>query len=172
MEVHYESLTVVETDVHYPTDVNLLWDALRCLLRVLGVGGWRQSAYLTEQVRKLFNRVRSAPQRRGRKGRRRVQAYLRRARSLVARAKQSLVALALVRAPQAVRAEVACYLEHARRQIDQIERRVLQGETIPHAEKVLSIFEPHTRWCAKGKAGRPVELGVPVCRGSHYFGGW
>ena len=37
MEVHYESLTVVETDVHYPTDVNLLWDALRCLLRVLGV---------------------------------------------------------------------------------------------------------------------------------------
>ena len=68
MEVHYESLTVVETDVHYPTDVNLLWDALRCLLRVLGaacpelgVGGWRQSAHLTEQVR-------SAPQRRGRKG--------------------------------------------------------------------------------------------------------
>ena len=24
-------------------------------------------------------------------------------------------------------------------------------------------FEPHTRWNAKGKAGRPVELGVPVC---------
>ena len=142
---------VVETDVHYPTDVNLLWDALRCLLRVLGmacpelgVGGWRQSTHLTEQVRKLFNRVRSAPQRRGRKGRRRVQAYLRRARSLAA--------LALVRAPQAVREEVACYLEHVRRQIDQIDRRVLQGETIPHAEKVLSIFEPHTRWCAKGKA--------------------
>ena len=77
MEVHYESLTVVETEVHYPTDVNLLWDALRCLLRVLGmacpelgVGGWRQSAYLTEQERKLFNRVRSAPRRRGQKGRR------------------------------------------------------------------------------------------------------
>ena len=34
--------------------------------------------------------------------------------------------------------------------------------TIPHTEKVLSIFEPHRRWCSKGKAGRPVELGVPV----------
>ena len=72
-----EDSFVVETEVHYPTDVNLLWDALRCLLRVLGVacpelgvGGCRQSAYLTEQVRKLFNRVRSAPQRRGQKGRR------------------------------------------------------------------------------------------------------
>ena len=95
MEVHYESLTVVETNVHYPTDVSLLWDALRCLLRVLpaaclecGVTGWRQ--------------------------------------------------------------------------IDQIDRRVLQGQRIPHEEKVFSIFEPHTRWCAKGKAGVAVELGVPV----------
>ena len=46
--------------------------------------------------------------------------------------------------------------------MDQMERRVLQGETIPHEEKVFSIFQPHTRWCAKGKAGVPVELGVPV----------
>ena len=33
--------------------------------------------------------------------------------------------------------------------------------------KVFSIFEPHTRWCAKGKAGRMVELGVPVCIVEH-----
>ena len=46
--------------------------------------------------------------------------------------------------------------------MDQVERRLLKGETIPHEEKVFSIFEPHTRWVAKGKAGRPVELGVPV----------
>ena len=30
-------------------------------------------------------------------------------------------------------------------------------------EKVFSIFESHTRWISKGKAGTPVELGVPVC---------
>ena len=51
---------------------------------------------------------------------------------------------------------------HARRQIDQVERRLLRGETIPHEEKVFSIFEEHTRWISKGKAGTPVELGVPV----------
>ena len=38
---------------------------------------------------------------------------------------------------------------------------MLQGERIPHQEKVFSIFEPHTRWICK--AGRPVELGVAVC---------
>ena len=54
------------------------------------------------------------------------------------------------------------FLEHARRQIDQIDRRLLKGETIPHAEKVFSVFEEHTRWISKGKAGTPVELGVPV----------
>ena len=40
---------------------------------------------------------------------------------------------------------------------------MLQSQTIPHDEKVLSLFEPHTRWLSKGKAGVPVELGVAVC---------
>ena len=47
--------------------------------------------------------------------------------------------------------------------MDPVERRLLKGETIPHEEKVFSIFEEHTRWVSKGKAGTPVELGVPVC---------
>ena len=33
---------------------------------------------------------------------------------------------------------------------------------IPQEEKIYSIYEPHTRWCSKGKAGQAVELGVPV----------
>lgn len=44
-----------------------------------------------------------------------------------------------------------------------LERRVLKGEVIPHEEKVFSLFEPHTEWVSKGKAGVPVELGVRVC---------
>ena len=52
--------------VHYPTDVSLLWDATRCLLRETGraaekyaVGGWRQWRHLSREVKKLFNKVRS-----------------------------------------------------------------------------------------------------------------
>ena len=55
------------------------------------------------------------------------------------------------------------YLSHAVRQADQTRRRLLLDETIPHGEKVFSIFEPHTRWISKGKAGCPAERGVPVC---------
>jgi hypothetical protein len=58
---------------------------------------------------------------------------------------------------------LARWIADAQRQIEQIDRRVLQGEVIPHAEKVFSIFEPHTEWVSKGKAGVPVELGVRVC---------
>ena len=52
---------------------------------------------------------------------------------------------------------------HAVRQVNQVDRRLPKGETIPQNEKVFSIFEPHTRWISKGKAGRPEEFGVPVC---------
>ncbi len=159
---------VVETDVHYPTDVNLLWDAMRCLIRVcaelasaFGLGGWRQSRHLRRQVKRLFNKIRNS--RRQRRHPDRVRVYLELCRSLVARAER------LRRELEAAGAEawdidtVQGLMDHALRQIDQIDRRLLQGEVIPHEEKVFSIFEPHTRWCAKGKAGRLVELGVPVC---------
>jgi hypothetical protein len=55
------------------------------------------------------------------------------------------------------------YIAHAERQIDQIRRRVVLDEKIPHQEKVFSLFEPHTEWISKGKAGVPQELGLSVC---------
>ncbi len=59
--------------------------------------------------------------------------------------------------------EIRGYMAHAERQTGQIRRRVMLGETIPHEEKVFSIFEQHTEWVSKGKAGVPVELGLRVC---------
>ncbi len=157
---------VVETDVHYPTDVNLLMDAMRCLVRATGraasehgVAGWRQWRHLTQSVKRLFNQVRST--RRARPER--VEAYLERCRYLVERAQVTLPDLALRGATPWKLVNIEYYLGHAVRQIDHVERRLLRGETIPQDEKVFSIFETHTRWISKGKAGTPVELGVPVC---------
>jgi hypothetical protein len=62
------------------------------------------------------------------------------------------------------------YTAHAERQIDQVRRRVVEGETIPHNEKVFSIFEEHTEWINKGKAGVPQELGRKVCVVKDQFG--
>ena len=46
--------------------------------------------------------------------------------------------------------------------IDLVERRLIQKETIPHEEKVFSLFEPHTEWIVKGKSRPPVELGHKI----------
>ena len=40
-----------------------------------------------------------------------------------------------------------------------VDRRLLQGQDIPSAEKLYSLFEPHTEWLTKGKLHPPVELG-------------
>ena len=158
---------VVETDVHYPTDVNLLWDAMRCVLRETGraagehaVKGWRQWRHLSQEVKKLFDKVRST--RRAKRHPERVEAYLARCRALVERAVETLGALRDRSVAESTCQSIEGFIAHARRQIDQVERRLLKDETIPHAEKVFSIFEEHTRWISKGKAGTPVELGVPV----------
>ncbi len=72
----------VETNVHYPTDVNLLWDAMRCtvreaasLARALQLGGWRQHRHIIGKVlKKSFNRVRTS--KRIRRSPARVEEYL------------------------------------------------------------------------------------------------
>lgn len=170
---------VVETDVHYPTDGHLLWDAMRTIVDVVGsaceangLGGWRQHRHhkqvlkrLLRKTQKLRNSTSADPAKQARKRQGIEQAYrdyLDKARGLLDKAQATLPLLSACGAETAV-TKIEHYAAHAQRQIDQIERRVLNGETIPHAEKVFSLFEPHTRWLSKGKAGVPVELGVAVC---------
>ena len=43
------------------------------------------------------------------------------------------------------------FRDHRDRQIDPIKRRFIEGETIPHDEKVFSLFQPHTEWISKSK---------------------
>ena len=122
--------------------------------------GWRQWRHLSREVKKLFNRVRST--RRAQRHPERVAAYVERCRALVERAEATLDVLRGQGVGELGCRSISGLVAHARRQIDQVERRLLRGETIPHEEKVFSIFEEHTRWVSKGKAGTPVELGVPV----------
>ena len=158
---------VVETDVHYPTDVSLLWDAMRCLLRETGraaaehdVRGLAPMEALDAVGAKAVSQGPFNPPYPSRSGWRNISRAARSSSSVPRRRFRVLVA----QGANAWTLEVIeGYLSHALRQIDQVDRRLLQGEVIPPHEKVFSIFEPHTRWIAKGKAGCPVELGVPVC---------
>jgi hypothetical protein len=180
---------VLETDVHYPTDCNVLLDAVRksietCaeLCAAEGLSEWRQSAYNLRQLKRAYRRVQQLkrssakdPDQRAARQAEIEQAhrdYLALAEQLLARARDTRARLFTIhRLPAALLAALDGYLAHGERQCDQIRRRVLEGERIPHAEKVFSIFEPHTEWISKGKAGVPVELGlrVAVVEDQHRF---
>jgi hypothetical protein len=89
--------------------------------------------------------------------------YVQQAQAHLQRAQQTRERLTPLVLFEAELAELDEFMTHAHRQIDQIERRVLQGQKIAHGEKVFSLFQPHTEWISKGKAGVPVELGLRVC---------
>ena len=113
-------------------------------------------------MKNLYNRVST----RARSSDERVEAYLTKCRELIDRVDCTLEELVKKSGDNTVRessVQVGFYRAYAEKFIDQIDRRLLKGETIPQEEKVFSISEEHTRWCSKGKAGKPVELGVPVC---------
>ena len=167
---------VVETNVHFPTDISLLWDAMRKAITLTAQwsetqqrSDWRQYRY---NLRQLKRKMREAQQskrrvRAAQSGNQVIEAhrnYLNQAQFYLNKIQATLSKLvAMTATERLLRIEIEGYLRHAQRQISQIERRVIQGETIPHEEKVFSIFEPHTEWISKGKAGVPVELGVKVC---------
>ncbi len=179
---------VVETDVHYPTDINLLWDAMRKVITLIaalyadwGLSDWRQSAYNLRQLKRAFRTAQKLkrstskdPDKQAAQAQRVVaahEAYLALAERLVRKAEASVVRLVCEhRLWPGELAELQRFIDHAWRQIEQIRRRVVQGERIAHEEKVFSVFEEHTEWINKGKAGVPVELGLRVCVLEDQFG--
>ncbi len=171
---------VVETDVHFPTDISLLYDAMRVLLRIcaqLGetytIKGWRQFKSNLKKLKKAVRIIQKLKHSTS-KDETKKQAKA----EQIVHAHQKLIDLSVVqlkRAEETIEllagqhhvcelplAKPREFIAHAQRQIDQIERRVMKGEAIPHDQKVFSLFEPHTEWISKGKAGVPVELGVRV----------
>lgn len=175
---------VVKTDVHFPTDVSLLCDAMRKVITLLAqwcaqcdMSDWRQSAHNVRDLKRLArtvqNKKRSKAQSEDKKAKNEAdiidahQALVKAAKRYLAKAKQTLATLAVQGKTDTLAAskqlKIEGFIQHATRQIDQIERRVVADESIPHCEKVFSTFEPHTEWISKGKAGVPVEFGLKVC---------
>lgn len=172
---------VVETDVHFPTDVSLLYDSTRKMLELCGrlceqcdVSEWRQFGYHISKfksqcrtIQKIKHSTSKDEQKRNDKEDELVGAYEVLAEmatdymNRVKRTRDSICDDSRVNTNNVN--ELDAYIQHTERQIGQIIRRVVEGEVIPHAEKVFSIFEPHTEWISKGKAGVPVELGLRVC---------
>lgn len=169
--------TVVETNIHHPTDATLLWDTVRTITRLVD----DLDEKLPRGVKGFTNRTRSA--------RRRMQALqrmtarqreqqqtpkyrelIRITEQVVRNAKQVIAAAKRIRRVDVVaRAvideickQITSFCKLGERVIDQTRRRVLQGETVPTEEKLYSIFEPHTDLIKRGKTLKPVEFGHKV----------
>lgn len=172
---------VVETNVHYPTDINLLFDAsckvitlLAALCLTLRFPGWENSKQLLCQIKQLFNKVRKLKSSTSEDADKKAlkekqikeahQCYIEAVAHCIEKVRKSLAQIHGGGLPVLKEvAEIRMYVDFAVKLIDQIERRVLKGEQIPHSEKIFSIFQEHTEWISKGKAGVPVELGLKVC---------
>jgi hypothetical protein len=179
---------VVETDVHYPTDINLLFDALRKVIVLimalcddLGVFGWRKGVYNLKKVKQYFRKAQQMKRSTSKDKTKRAKrdqliidahmAYVELANFFIDRAKETIGSICSTNFMANLRIiEIEKYIAHAERQMDQIRRRVLEGETIAHDEKVFSLFEEHTEWINKGKAGVSQELGLKICVVKDQFG--
>jgi transposase, IS5 family len=173
--------TVVEADIHYPTDASLLGDGVRVLTRAM-----KRIAELTTDVgaklrdrsrstRRCLNQLGRAARSRGERSRQRmIQCYRR------------LMAITQRVVGQACRfvREVACGIKRSKHRSDRVvvlrNRRYLE-KMIPRVQQVLqqtrqridegnthapgkivSLFEPDTEVIRKGKAGKPTEFGKMV----------
>ncbi len=162
--------TAVETDVHEPSDSEQSWDSVRVLARLLGQARDRFGVIFQDHsrvVKRSAFAIRTA--RKDKLRRKLYRKLLQATRSTVAAAELAIPMLEAAPCDTTddailagvLRRELARYIPLARQVIDQTQRRVFQGETVPVADKVLSIFEPHTDMIIKG--GRKTEFGHKIC---------
>ena len=173
---------VVECDVHFPTDLNLLWDSLRKCLDVVGeikklvaIKGWRKINHLRSALKSTF-RAASFQVFKGRKEEakiKKVTEYLIQAQRIIDKVTEVLNRELLAGNQKALllTIDLKRYQDYAIKHIDLVDRRILKGEVIPADDKIYSIFEDHTEWISKGKLNKKVELGhmVLITSDQHQF---
>jgi IS5 family transposase len=169
--------TVVETDIHYPTDATLLWDTVRTVTRLVD----KLHQQLPHGVTGFTNRTRSARRRmqelermsateRQTQQEPKYRELLRIAGQVLESARQVVKKTAKIKgvdvlggmAIDQLRRQITATCDLGEKVIDQTRRRVLDREQVPPDEKVYSIFEDHTDLIKRGKQRKPVEFGHKV----------
>jgi len=163
--------TSVETNIHDPTDSNLLWDVIRVLSRVTrraheDLGASTVPDHSRRGKRRMVAILNAGTTKK------RLPLYadlIKVANKTMANAKlvaeqlkgmefsdisKALLADALV-------VEIGETVKLGQKVEDQARRRVIEGESVPVEEKIVSIFEPHTDILVKGK--RKIEYGHKIC---------
>jgi len=169
--------TVVETNIHYPTDATLLWDTVRTVTRLID----KLHEELPRGVQGFTNRTRSARRRmqelermsaaqRHTQQEPKYRELLRITGQVLESARQVVKKTAKIKGIDVLGRvvidqlcqQITAYCGLGDKVMDQTRRRVLAGEQVPTEEKVYSIFEDHTHLIKRGKERKPVEFGHKV----------
>ena len=175
---------VLETNVHFPTDINLLWDAGRKSIELISQItadteieiGWRKHNDWRRRLKSTYYNAAKQTVGTGRLKPTGINAaidYLLIANDLSQKIKSTKDVLKEI-------AESNCKInkfngllyfeEHLDTHINLVRRRIIYRENILHKEKVFSLFEPYTEWIKKGKAGNKVELGLRIAVATDQYG--
>lgn len=178
---------VCRTNTHYPTDVNLILDGIEGILSLCvedseGTNGWRQHKHLRKKAKQLYRsymqlkRSTRTHEKKAADIAAASRSYINFARTITEKALSYLAAYhgsdreavffpvqdrPIGSLPEQIRyfitaTEYVCNLA---------ERRIIEGETIEHKEKVHSLHEPHTELINRGKYPTPIEFGHRVFLG-------
>jgi IS5 family transposase len=162
--------TVVESNIHYPTDSSLLWDSVRVLVRgmsrakeTFGIEFHDHSRRAKRRAMGILN-AKSTAERRPLyrdliKVTDKTLAQAERVASQLGEVEVGgILQMALA---ETLATELREYVRLAHQVISQTERRVFRGETVPASEKLVSIFEAHTDIIIKDR--RETLYGHKLC---------
>ncbi|MDP1725428.1 MAG: ISNCY family transposase [Bacteroidota bacterium] len=163
---------VVESNVHFPTDYNLLWDCARKCIGIVSrlmnkhkdIEGWRKIGNWHTEMKKLMRNLGHAHRSGGKNKKEKVIAcaerYLNKAGLLLNKLNGEKPNFPITdMGDLALIITLEHFMKLLEKHIDLVDRRILKGEIIPHQEKMFSVFETYTEWITKGKMNPSVELG-------------
>ena len=174
---------VVESNVHFPTDYNLLWDSSRKAIDTISwfttkypnISHWRKLNDWYKTLKNLSRAVGQSSSGGGKDKDKRMKYaannYITKARAFrdkLELSQKDLPIIELIDVANIISLER--YIELINKHIDLVERRIIKGENIPHQEKLFSIFEEYTEWITKGKRRPSVELGKKLSITTDHFG--
>jgi transposase, IS5 family len=174
--------TVVESNIHHPTDSSLLWDTWRVASRLLERARdiFRESVphrFHTRKVKKLYLFITRYIVSKSESRQHAVQTsfgtLIERVDWIVAIAGDFCKTYRSSSNPElsAVALELQAYLPSMQTIAATARRANVEGETVPASERVFSLFEPHTELIKRGRRQKPVEFGhkVLLCETAEKF---
>ena len=175
--------TVVESNIHHPTDASLLWDTWRVTSRLLKqameiVPGCCPHRLHDRKIKRLYLYVTRYMPSKSESRQRTVKASFRtlieRTEWIVTVAEEFCAVQAGSRGGSALAAvalELKAYLPAMKKVVAAARRSQIEGETVPASQRVFSLFEPHTELVKRGRRHKPVEFGhkVLLCESAEKF---